>query len=72
MIIGYHNTITNSPATAPVGVSSSSSILAMAMEAVGPGTGGDIGLEAAGGGAAAVGESSDPDGFRPSPDEDDV
>ena len=60
-----------SPATAPVGVSSSSSILAMAMEAVGPGTGGDIGLEADGG-AAAVGESSDPDGFRPRPDEDDV
>ena len=54
-----------------MGVSSSSSILAMAMEAVGPGTGGDIGLEADGG-AAAVGESSDPDGFRPSPDEDDV
>ena len=43
----------------------------MAMEAVGPGTGGDIGLEADGGGAA-VGESSDLDGFMPSPDEDDV
>ena len=54
-----------------MGVSSSSSILAMPMEAVGPGTGGDIGLETESG-AAAVGESSDPDGFKPSPDEDDV
>lgn len=52
-----------------MGVSSSSSILEMAIEAVGPGTGGDIGLLATEGGA---GESNEPDGFRPNPEEDEV
>ena len=41
----------------------------MAIEAVGPGTGGDIGLLATEGGA---GESNEPDGFRPNPEEDEV
>ena len=51
-----------------MGVSSSSSILGMTIEAVGPGTGGDIGLAADGG----AGESNEPEGFKPDPEEDDV
>ena len=58
----------SSPAAAPVGVSSSSSILAIEIEAVGPGTGGDIGLAADGG----AGESKEPDGFKPNPVEEEV
>ena len=40
----------------------------MTIEAVGPGTGGDIGLAADGG----AGESNEPEGFKPDPEEDDV
>ena len=54
-----HHVFSCSPADAPVGVSSSSSTLGAEEEAVGPGTGGDIGLAAAEGGSESAGPEED-------------